>query len=100
MIVCHELIVFFQGDFIGFGGEDTYKPNSVKYVFQDLVIQSIIVAPHTVYVAENDLRDAVASCMVLAPKSNKDVLFVKPDGWEDEGDFDDKGSLHVKWQPL
>ena len=79
----------FQGDFIGFGGEDTYKPNSVKYVFQDLVIQSIIVAPHTVYVAENDLRDAVASCMVLAPKSNKDVLFVKPDGWQDDDKFDD-----------
>jgi len=80
----------FQGDFIGFGGDDTYKPNSVKYVFPNLVIQSIIVAPHTVYVAENDLRDAVASCMVLAPKSTKDVLFVKPDGWEDEGDYTDK----------
>ena len=44
----------FQGDFIGFGGDDTYKPNTVKYVFPDLVMQSIIVAPHTVYVAEND----------------------------------------------
>ena len=79
----------FQGDFIGFGGEDTYKPNSVRYVFQDLVIESIIVAPHTVYVAENDLRDAVASCMVLAPKSNKDVLFVKPDAWCEDDSFED-----------
>jgi len=79
----------FQGDFIGFGGDDTYKPNTVKYVFPDLVMQSIIVAPHTVYVAENDLRDAIASCMILAPKSNRDVLFIKPEGWQDDGDFDD-----------
>ena len=83
----------FQGDFIGFGGEDTYKPNSVKYVFQDLVIQSIIVAPHTMYDPYLDLRDAEAlfnTVGIRDLKSNKDVLFVKPDGWEDEGDFDDK----------
>jgi len=80
----------FQGDFIGFGGDDIYTPNSITYVFPDLVIQSIIVAPHTVYVAKSDLRDAVGSCMVLMPKSTKDVLFVKPDGWEDESDYIDK----------
>ena len=79
----------FQGDFIGFGGDDTYKPNAITYVFPDLVIQSIIIAPHTVYVAESDLRDAVRSCMVLTPKSTKDVLFVQPEGWEEDDKFDD-----------
>ena len=78
-----------QGDFIGFGGDDTYRPNAVTYVFPDLVIQSIIVAPHTVYVAENDLRDAVGSCMEVSLKSTKDVLFVQPEGWQDNDKFDD-----------
>ena len=78
-----------QGDFIGFGGDDTYRPNAVTYVFPDLVIQSIIIAPHTVYVAENDLRDAVGSCMQLSLKSTRDVLFVQPEGWQDDDKFDD-----------
>ena len=78
-----------QGDFIGFGGDDTYRPNAVTYVFPDLVIQSIIVAPHTVYVAENDLRDAVGSCMQVSLKSTRDVLFVQPEGWQDNDKFDD-----------
>ena len=78
-----------QGDFIGFGGDDTYRPNAVTYVFPDLVIQSIIVAPHTVYVAENDLRDAVGSCMQVSLKSTRDVLFVQPEGWQDDDKFDD-----------
>ena len=78
-----------QGDFIGFGGDDTYRPNAVTYVFPDLVIQSIIVAPHTVYVAENDLRDAVGSCMEVSLKSTRDVLFVQPEGWQDDDKFDD-----------
>ena len=78
-----------QGDFIGFGGDDTYRPNAITYVFPDLVIQSIIVAPHTVYVAENDLRDAVGSCMEVSLKSTRDVLFVQPEGWQDDDKFDD-----------
>ena len=78
-----------QGDFIGFGGDDTYRPNAVTYVFPDLVIQSIIVAPHTIYVAENDLRDAVGSCMQVSLKSTRDVLFVQPEGWQDDDKFDD-----------
>lgn len=82
----------FQGDFIGFGGDDTYKPNTVKYVFPDLVMQSIIVAPHTMYDPYLDLRDAEAlfnTVGIRDLKSTKDVLFIKPEGWQDDGDFDD-----------
>ena len=82
----------FQGDFIGFGGDDTYKPNTVKYVFPDLVMQSIIVAPHTMYDSYLDLRDAEAlfnTVGIRDLKSTRDVLFIKPEGWQDDGDFDD-----------
>ena len=49
-----------QGDFIGFGGDDTYTPNTITYIFDEIIEQTIIIAPHTFYTAENDLRDAIA----------------------------------------
>ena len=67
-----------QGDFIGYGGDYTFCPNTITYVFQETIEQDIIVAPHTIYVAENDLRDAVASPMILCPKSTEHCLFVAP----------------------
>ena len=40
----------YQGDFIGFGGDNTYKPNTLTYVFPEVVEENIIVAPHTFYI--------------------------------------------------
>ena len=67
-----------QGDFIGFGGDNAFCPNTITYVFDEIIHQNIIVAPHTIYVAENDLRDAIASPMILCPKSTEHCLFVAP----------------------
>ena len=53
----------FQGDFIGFGGTDEYTPNTITYQFDNIVEEEIIVAPHTYYTAESDLRDAIAHPM-------------------------------------
>ena len=68
----------FQGDFIGFGGGVMYTPNTITYIFDDVITQDIIIAPHTIYVAESDLRDAIASPMILCPKSTSSCKFVKP----------------------
>ncbi len=68
----------FQGDFIGFGGSDTYRPNTITYIFPEIIAEDIIIAPHTVYVADDDLRNAIASPMVLCPKSTDYCLFVQP----------------------
>jgi hypothetical protein len=70
-----------QGDFIGFGGETEYTPNTITYQFPEVVYQKIIVAPHTVYVAENDLRDAVASPMQYIITDTSYVKFVKPNAY-------------------
>ena len=67
-----------QGDFIGFGGCDEYTPNTITYKFPEVVSESIIVAPHTLYRAENDLRDAVAEPMNVRLESTDHVLFVQP----------------------
>ena len=70
----------YQGDFIGFGGEEYYQPNTITYYFPEEIEQSIIIAPHTEYFAKKDLRDAIAqplSCFSMYRKG-WEVLFVKP----------------------
>jgi len=70
-----------QADFIGFGGSDEYKPNTITYKFPDVVTEEIILAPHTVYIAENDLRDAVAYPMKFSITDTPYCKFVKPDAY-------------------
>jgi hypothetical protein len=67
-----------QGDFIGFGGCNEYTPNTITYQFPEVVSESIIVAPHTLYRAENDLRDAVAEPLNIRLESTAHVRFVQP----------------------
>ena len=67
-----------QGDFIGFGGSDEYCPNTITYKFGEVIDQQVIIAPHTVYTAENDLRDAVAYPMKFIITDTPYVKFVKP----------------------
>jgi len=69
----------YQGDFIGFGGDDWYKPNTIGYFFPHKINHNIIVAPHTVYdVLGNTLLDTVAKPLEHTLFSNyDDVLFVQ-----------------------
>ena len=69
----------YQGDFIGFGGDDWYKPNTIGYLFPHKINHNIIVAPHTVYdVWGNTLLDTVAKPLEHTLFSNfDDVLFVQ-----------------------
>jgi hypothetical protein len=71
----------YQADFIGFGGSDEYKPNTITYKFSEVVSQDIIIAPHTVYYAESDLRDAVAFPDRAIWNDTETVKFVKPDAY-------------------
>jgi len=50
----------YQGDFIGFGGTDKFLANTITYYFDEIIDSNIIIAPHTEYFAEKDLREAVA----------------------------------------
>jgi hypothetical protein len=70
-----------QGDFIGFGGSDEYTPNTITYKFPEVVNEEIIIAPHTVYIAEKDLRDAVAYPMNFTITDTPYVKFVKPEAY-------------------
>jgi hypothetical protein len=71
----------YQGDFIGFGGSDEYTPNTITYKFSEIVRQTIIVAPHTCYYAESDIRDAVAMPDRAIWNDTEHVKFVKPEAY-------------------
>ena len=71
----------YQADFIGFGGLNEYTPNTITYQFGDIVTQSIIIAPHTCYYAESDLRDAVAFPDRAIWNDTEHVKFVQPNAY-------------------
>jgi hypothetical protein len=68
----------YQADFIGFGGLCEYKSNTITYVFPEIVTQNIIIAPHTCYYAESDLRDAEAYPDRAIWNDTEHVKFAKP----------------------
>jgi len=70
-----------QGDFIGFGGSTEYTPNTITYQFPEVISQEIIIAPHTYYMAENDLRDAVAYPMHFIITDTAYCKFVNPEAY-------------------
>jgi len=84
----------FQGDFIGFGGESEYTPNTITYDFGVTVREEIIVAPHTYYtftefqlknakelheIHGNVLGFAVANPMLFTISDTAHCKFVQPD---------------------
>jgi hypothetical protein len=71
----------YQAEFIGFGGCDEYKSNLITYQFPEVVSQNIIIAPHTCYYAESDLRDAVAYPDRAIWNDTDHIKFVQPDAW-------------------
>ena len=68
-----------QGDFIGFGGSDTYRPNTITYTFPKIITEDIIVAPHTIYGNGDDLRDVSATPLNSKLISTDECLFVQPE---------------------
>ena len=71
----------YQGDLIGLGGDDLYQPNTIGYLFPDVITHDVIVAPHTEYIVEgNTLLDTVAIPLDYKLESTYDgVLFMQCD---------------------
>ena len=66
----------YQGDFIGFGGEASYTPNTITYEFDDVIQQNIIVAPHTTYEGSS-IRECVASPLTEVLDSTNMTMFLQ-----------------------
>ena len=79
-----------QGDFIGFGGDDTFCPNTITYIFDEVIDQQIIIAPHTLYATDGEMKDAyVINDMVDMEvfDDTESCKFVQPDAWQIDEDF-------------
>ena len=94
---CFDCLPSFSGiiqcDFIGFGGDDTYTPNTITYVFDEIIHQNIIIAPHTFYATSTgELKDAfVVSDGDVFPTfdDTETCKFVQPKCWQIDEDFDE-----------
>jgi hypothetical protein len=53
----------------------------VTYVFPEIISENIIIAPHTRYEANDDLRDSWAIPLTVNLDSTPHVKFVKPDAY-------------------
>ncbi len=67
-----------QADFIGFGGSNVYKPNTLTYHFPEIVKEQVILAPHTEYIIEDKMCDAVATPLKTPFVDSDDVKWVQP----------------------
>ena len=68
----------FQGDWIGFGGQDGYKPNTITYEFSDVIEENIIVAPHTYYTGDCPLYEMESHPLIGDLCGTDQCKFVQP----------------------
>ena len=81
-----------QGDFIGYGDDDTFCPNTITYIFDEIIEQNIIVAPHTLYATDGELKDAYTINDMVDMEIFDDTdtcKFVQPECWQVDEDFDE-----------
>ena len=78
-----------QGDFIGFGDDDTFCPNTITYIFPEIIEQNIIIAPHTFYATDGELKDAYVIEDSFDFDDTESCKFVRPRCWQVDEDFDE-----------
>ena len=82
----------FQGDFIGFGGDSEYTPNTLTYQFKDSLMENIIVAPHTQHVElleENTLRNTYPVPMKNGQlEGSMYCKFIQPRAYSADAEYD------------
>jgi len=78
-----------QGDFIGYGDDDTFCPNTITYIFSEIIEQNIIIAPHTFYATDGELKDAYVIEDSFDFDDTESCKFVKPSAWQIDEDFDE-----------
>jgi hypothetical protein len=79
-----------QGDFIGFGGDDTFCPNTITYIFDETIEQNVIIAPHTFYdTVTGQLKDAFVTDKSYPFDDTESCKFVQPSAWQIDEDFEE-----------
>lgn len=80
-----ELSVWVQADWIGVGGQSDYTPNTITYVFPEVIQEKIILAPHTMYWGTDNLSTCKSAPIDFELQSTDECLFVKPNAYIQHG---------------
>ena len=76
-----EYGVWIQADWIGFGGQSEYTPNTITYTFAGVIQEKIILSPHTMYWGTDNLNTCKSAPMNFIITDTPYVKFVKPDAY-------------------
>ena len=73
-----EHSVWIQADWIGFGGNTEYKPNTITYKFHEVIQEKIIIFPHTIYWGTNNLNTCESAPINFQLKSTSNCKVIQP----------------------
>ena len=68
----------YQGDWIGYGGTNIFKPNTLTYVFKDVIKKKLVIAPHTIYDVKGKLCDASPKPLMEIFEDTENIKWVQP----------------------
>jgi hypothetical protein len=77
----HEYSVWIQADWIGFGGDTEYKPNTITYKFPEVIQEKIIIFPHTVYWGTDNLNTCESTPIDFQLQSTFDCKVIQPESY-------------------
>ena len=70
--------VWIQADWIGFGGDTEYTPNTITYQFPEVVEERIILFPHTIYWGTDNLNTCESTPIDFQLESTSDCKVIQP----------------------
>lgn len=68
----------YWGDWLGFGGTDTFNQNTLVYSFPEIVAQNLVIAPHTQVYVHDELHNATCEPLMETFVDTNDVKWVQP----------------------
>jgi hypothetical protein len=68
----------YWGDFLGFGGTDTFQPNTIAYVFPEEIDSFLVIAPHTQVYVHNEMWDAICEPLQETFSDSAAIKWVQP----------------------
>ena len=76
-----EHSIWIQADWIGFGGDTEYKPNTITYKFLEVIQEKIIIFPHTIYYGTDNLNTCGSAPIDFKLESTFDCKVIQPQAY-------------------
>jgi hypothetical protein len=74
----HRTNNIYWGDFLGFGGTNVLKPNTISYLFPETIESLLVIAPHTQVYVHNELYDSVCEPLQDTFTDSAAIKWVQP----------------------